>query len=84
MVGGNLAGLIMAVVGLGVLLVGASQQAPITVGIVGRLVGYVVLLALAMWLAIGAGLTTLAAVAIAVIVATSSFWDAPRFDRQQP
>ncbi|MGH3650253.1 MAG: hypothetical protein ACRDU9_06035, partial [Acidimicrobiia bacterium] len=79
MVGGNLAGLLMAVAGTLILLVGASQQPPISAGISGRLVAYAVLLALAMWLAVGAGvLTTIIALFLAVVVATSSLWDAPR------
>lgn len=79
MFGGNLAGLLMAVAGVPILLVGAYQEPRISSGLVGRLVVYAVLLILAMWLTIGD--TTLAMKTVAVlfsaIVATSSFWDKP-------
>lgn len=78
MFGGNLAGLLMAISGLAILLVGTSRQPPITWGLVARLVGYAVLLGLAMWLSLGDTTPpmTLVAVLLAVIVATNSVWDA--------
>jgi len=79
MFGGNLAGLVMAIAGVAILLVGVYQEPRISTGLVGRLVVYAVLLILAMWLTVGD--TTLAMKAVAVlfaaIVATSSLWDKP-------
>jgi hypothetical protein len=78
MFGGNLAGLVMAIAGVAILLVGVYQEPRISTGLVGRLVVYAVLLILAMWLT---GDTTLAMKAVAVlfaaIVGTSSLWDKP-------
>lgn len=80
MFGGNLAGLLMAVSGVGILLVGAYQEPRVSSGLVCRLVAYAVLLILAMWLSLGD--TTLAMKTVAVLfsamVATSSFWDRPQ------
>jgi hypothetical protein len=79
MFGGNLAGLVMAIAGVAILLVGVYKEPRISTGLVGRLVVYAVLLILAMWLTVGD--TTLAMKAVAVlfaaIVATSSLWDKP-------
>jgi hypothetical protein len=79
MLGGNLAGLLMAISGLAILLVGASREPPISWALVGRLVGYAALLALGMLLSVGDTtlLMKLIAVSFAVIVATSSLWDSP-------
>ncbi|HUF94661.1 MAG TPA: hypothetical protein VMO52_01130 [Acidimicrobiia bacterium] len=77
MFGGNLAGLLTAIGGLPILLVGASREPPISLGLVARLVGYAALLGLAMLLSLGK--TTLLMKSIAVLfsalVATSSLWD---------
>ena len=74
MFGGNLVGLLMAIVGVAILLVGASQQPPITLGQVVRLTGYAVLLGFAVWLSLGetTPLLVLASVFFSAIVATSS------------
>lgn len=79
MFGGNLAGLLMAISGLPILLVGAAREPPISWGLVGRLVGYAVLLVLGMWLSVGDTtlLMKLIAGLFAGIVATSSLWDVP-------
>jgi hypothetical protein len=76
MFGGNLVGLPMVIVGMAILLVGASQQPPITSGLVVRLLGYAILLGLAVWLSLGDTtlLLVLASVLLAAIVATSSIW----------
>ena len=76
MFGGNLVGLPMAIVSMAILLVGASQQPPITSGLVVRLLGYAFLLGLAVWLSLGETtlLLVLASVLLAAIVATSSIW----------
>jgi hypothetical protein len=61
-------------VGVAILLVGASQQPPITLGQVVRLTGYAVLLGFAVWLSLGetTPLLVLASVFFSAIVATSS------------
>jgi hypothetical protein len=76
MFGGNLVGLLMAIVGVAILLVGASQQPPITLGLVVRLTSYAILLGLAVWLSLGETtlLVVLGSVLLAAIVATSSIW----------
>lgn len=79
MFGGNLAGLLMAVAGVPIMLMGGYQEPRLSSGLVGRLVLYAVLLILAMYLSLGD--TTLAmkivAVLLSVAIATSSFWDKP-------
>lgn len=79
MFGGNLVGLLMAIVGVAILLVGASQQPPITLGLVVRLTGHAALLGFAVWLSLGetTPLLVLASVLLAAIVATSSIWGQP-------
>jgi uncharacterized membrane protein len=74
MFGGNLVGLPMPIVGTAILLVGASQQPPITLGLVVRLTGHAVLLGLAVWLSLGETTVVLvvASVLLAAMVATSS------------
>jgi hypothetical protein len=76
MFGGNLVGLPMPIVGTAILLVGASQQPPITLGLVVRLTGHAVLLGLAVWLSLGETTVVLvvASVLLAAMVATSSIW----------
>jgi hypothetical protein len=80
MFGGNLAGLLMAISGIPIFLVGVSPEPPNSWGLAFRLVGYAVLLILAMWLSLGDStfLMKLVAVVFAGIVATSSLWDNPK------
>ena len=80
MFSGNLAGLLMAVAGVPILLVGGYQEPRISSGLVGRLVVYAVLLILAMWLTVGdtTPMMKTLAVLFSAVVATSSFWDKPQ------
>jgi len=80
MFGGNLAGLLMAISGIAILLVGASREPPFTWGLATRLIGYAALLILAMGLSLGDTtlLMKLVAMLFAGIVATSSLWDKPQ------
>lgn len=79
MFGGNLVGLLMAILGVAILLESASQQPHLTLGLVVRLVGYGILLGAALWLSLGEStlLRVLVAVGLPAIVATSSIWDQP-------
>jgi hypothetical protein len=80
MFGGNLAGLLMAISGIAIFLVGASREPPISWGLATRLIGYAVLLILATWFSLGDTtlLMKLVAMLFAGIVATSSLWDKPQ------
>jgi len=80
MFGGNLAGLVMAISGVAILLSGVYLEPRISLGVVVRLLGYAVLLIMAMWLSLGDTtlLMKLVAVLFAGIVATSSLWDRPQ------
>jgi hypothetical protein len=80
MFGGNLAGLLMAISGIAILLAGASREPPISWGLSLRLIGYAVLLVLAMWLSLGDTTFLMKSVAVLVagIVASSSLWDKPQ------
>lgn len=73
--GGNLLGLVMAACGLSFFLVGGSRQPSLTIGVVGRLLVYAVLLASGVWLASGVTMVTgLAALLLALIVSTGPRW----------
>lgn len=80
MFGGNLAGLVMTTSGVAILLSGVYLEPPISLGVVVRLLGYAVLLIMAMWLSVGDAtlLMKLVAMLFAGIVATSSLWDKPQ------
>jgi hypothetical protein len=77
MFGGNLVGLLTAILGVAILLAGASQQPPLTLGLVARLVIYAIVLGVAEWLSLGESTLpwTLVSVALAAIVASSPVWD---------
>jgi hypothetical protein len=79
MFGGNLVGLLMAILGVAILLAGASQQPPLTLGLVVRLFIYVIVLGVAEWLSLGESTLprTLVSAALAAFVATSPVWDQP-------
>jgi hypothetical protein len=73
MFGGNFAGLAMAIGGLPILVWGTPRGVQFSPGNVGRLIGYVALLIVAMWLSLGdtTELTKTVAVLLAGIVAVS-------------
>lgn len=77
--GGNLIGLLMAAAGTAILLAGASRQPALTSGLLVGLVGYAILLGVAMWLSLGESTLprTMGAVVLAVIVSTSPLWNRP-------
>lgn len=77
MFGGNLIGFVLALAGLPILLTGAAQRPPLSLGVVGRLLNYTVLIVAAMWLSLGRtnlGLIFLSVV-VSAIVATTGIWD---------
>lgn len=80
MFGGNLAGLLMAVSGLPILFAGAAREPAMSSVLLGRLLGYTVLLVPAMWLSVGDTTLTMKLIAavFAGIVATSPIWDPAR------
>lgn len=80
MFGGNLAGVVMTISGVAILLSGVYLEPPISLGVVVRLLGYAVLLIMAMWLSVGDTtlLMKMVAMLFAGIVATSSLWDKPQ------
>lgn len=76
---GGLYGLLMAILGVAILLAGASQQSPITLNLVVRVIGYAILLGFAMYLPLGDTnlILVLISVLLAGIVATCSIWARP-------
>ena len=77
MVGVNLVGLLMAMLGFVLLLVGASKAPALGWGIAMRLIAYTALLTVAATLPLGETTTFLVLVSLGLsaIVATSSLWD---------
>ncbi len=78
-VGVNLVGLLMAILGFSVLLVGASKAPALSRGMAMRLIVYTAVLITAAWLPFG-GTTTflvLLSLGLSALVATSSLWDPP-------
>lgn len=71
--GGNLAGLVMAVVGL-VLLVGMPARPDLTWGLTATTLGYALTLVIGMYAALSVGVGTAIALAIALAVATTTKW----------
>ena len=73
--GGNLFGAVMAFAGLLLLLVGGSSQPKLTAGLIGWILVFGILLSVCVWLALDTdAVTGLAALGLAVVVATSTRW----------